>query len=79
MLCVVCSNVVFLVPRFVFPTVLLTCVSCRFATDIVVRSFATTAVDPFPQLLLAPALAIPRALDLAGVWLSVLCVFLSVL
>lgn len=39
---------------------------CSFATDIVVRAFATTAIDPFPQLLLAPALAIPKALDLAG-------------
>jgi hypothetical protein len=40
-----------------------------------VRAFATTAIDPFPQLLLAPALAIPRALDLAGLTIDQIDVF----
>lgn len=34
-----------------------------FPTDIYMVSSAVTAVDPNPQLLLAPALAIPKALD----------------
>lgn len=29
-------------------------------------SFITCAVDPYPQLLIAPAFAIPRALNQAG-------------
>lgn len=53
-----------------------------FPTDIVIKSSAISAglfsieitnsiiVDPFPQLLLAPALAIPKALDDAGLTLD---------
>jgi len=41
-----------------------------YPTDISFKAFATTAIDPFPQLLLAPALAIPRVLDAAGVSLE---------
>lgn len=37
-----------------------------YPTDVVVRSFATTAIEPFPQLLLAPAVAIPEALRRGG-------------
>lgn len=37
-----------------------------FPIDITMVSSATTAVDPFPQLLLAPAIAIPRVLDNAN-------------
>jgi acetyl-CoA acetyltransferase len=42
-----------------------------YSTDIVVRSFATTAIEPFPQLLLAPAVAIPEALKRAGLTVRV--------
>jgi len=41
-----------------------------YPVDIVMRSYVTTAIDPFPQLLLAPAMAIPRALDMAGLKLQ---------
>jgi acetyl-CoA acyltransferase len=41
-----------------------------YPTDITVRSYATTAIDPFPELLLAPTLAIPKALDNAGLTLN---------
>lgn len=34
-----------------------------FPIDVVVKSYAMTGCDPFPQLLLAPAMAIPKALD----------------
>ncbi|KAL0480123.1 acetyl-CoA acyltransferase [Acrasis kona] len=41
-----------------------------YPVDVRVKSYATTACDPFPQLLLAPALAIPKALDDAGITLQ---------
>lgn len=41
-----------------------------YPTDITLKSFANTAIDPFPQLLLAPAIAIPKALDRAGLSLQ---------
>lgn len=41
-----------------------------YPVDIIMRSYVTTAIDPFPQLLLAPAMAIPRALDMAGLRLE---------
>ena len=41
-----------------------------YPTDCVLRAYCVTGVDPFPQLLLAPAYAIPKALDDAGVALS---------
>lgn len=37
-----------------------------YPTDISIASSAMTAIDPNPQLLLAPALAIPKCLDKAG-------------
>ena len=37
-----------------------------YAVDIGVRAYVRAAFEPFPQLLLAPALAIPRALREAG-------------
>lgn len=39
-------------------------------TDIVVRAWENAGVDPWPQLLLAPAVAIPRVLDRAGLTLD---------
>jgi acetyl-CoA acyltransferase len=41
-----------------------------YPIDIVVKSYATTAIDPYPELLLAPTLAIPKALDNAGLTLK---------
>lgn len=41
-----------------------------YPTDIVVRSYVKTAVEPFPQLLIAPAIAISQALDRAGLKLG---------
>jgi acetyl-CoA acyltransferase len=38
-----------------------------YPTNIVIRSYAKTAVEPNPQLLLAPAVAIPLALEKAGI------------
>jgi len=46
-----------------------------YPTDMTVRSYSTTAIDPFPELLLAPALAIPKALDNAGLTLNDIDVF----
>lgn len=46
-----------------------------YPTDMTIRSYATTAIDPFPELLLAPALAIPKALDNAGLKLDDIDVF----
>eukprot|EP00455_Lapot_gusevi_P012938 TRINITY_DN1622_c0_g1_i1.p1 TRINITY_DN1622_c0_g1~~TRINITY_DN1622_c0_g1_i1.p1 ORF type:complete len:489 (-),score=202.78 TRINITY_DN1622_c0_g1_i1:266-1642(-) len=46
-----------------------------YPTDIVVRSFATTAIEPFPQLLMAPAIAIPKALERAGLTLNDIDIF----
>ena len=37
-----------------------------YPTDIVVRSYAKTAMDPHPQLLLAPVIAVYQALQKAG-------------
>eukprot|EP00003_Mantamonas_plastica_P022596 TRINITY_DN3877_c0_g1_i5.p1 TRINITY_DN3877_c0_g1~~TRINITY_DN3877_c0_g1_i5.p1 ORF type:complete len:309 (-),score=125.48 TRINITY_DN3877_c0_g1_i5:738-1664(-) len=37
-----------------------------YPTDIVMKAFVTEAIEPMPQLLLAPAIAIPKALDQAG-------------
>jgi acetyl-CoA acyltransferase len=39
-------------------------------TDIQVKAWQNSAVDPFPQLLIAPAIAIPKCLDRAGLKLS---------
>ena len=41
-----------------------------YPTDIVVRTYVKTAVEPFPQLLIAPAIAISKALDRAGLKLD---------
>lgn len=41
-----------------------------YPTDISFKSFVNVAIDPFPQLLLAPALAIPKALEIAGLSLD---------
>ncbi|KAL9652385.1 hypothetical protein ABK040_012040 [Willaertia magna] len=41
-----------------------------YPTDIKIRHYATTAVDPYPQLLLAPVLAFPKVLDKAGLTLD---------
>lgn len=46
-----------------------------FPTDISLLSSAFTALDPFPQTLLAPTLAIPKALDKAQLKLSDIDVF----
>lgn len=46
-----------------------------YPTDISLRSFVNTAIDPYPQLLLAPAIAIPKALDLAGLTVEDIDVF----
>ena len=40
--------------------------SLGLASDIAMVSFATCAVDPYPQLLIAPAFALPKALKQAG-------------
>jgi len=41
-----------------------------YPTDIIVRSYAKTAIDPHPQLLIAPVVAIYQALQKAGLQLS---------
>jgi acetyl-CoA acyltransferase len=41
-----------------------------YPVDIRVKSYSITGCDPFPQLLLAPALAIPKALDEANMSLQ---------
>jgi len=41
-----------------------------YPVDIRISSYATTAVDPYPQLLLAPVLAFPKVLDHAGITLD---------
>ena len=46
-----------------------------YSADIVVLAYVKTAVDPFPQLLLAPALAIPAALQKSGLALEDIDVF----
>lgn len=44
--------------------------SSGYATDISVVTYVKSAIDPFPQLLLAPAIAIPLALHRAGLQLA---------
>jgi acetyl-CoA acyltransferase len=46
-----------------------------YATDIVIRSYAKSAIDPYPQLLLAPAVAVPQALEKAGLTLADIDIF----
>jgi acetyl-CoA acyltransferase len=46
-----------------------------YPTDIRLCAYVTMAVDPYPQLLLAPALAIPRALHDAGLTLEDIDIF----
>ena len=46
-----------------------------FATDVSIRSFATTAIEPFPQLLIAPVYAIPKALKKAQLTLQDIDIF----
>ena len=46
-----------------------------YSADISFRSYVNTAIDPFPQLLLAPAVAIPRALSRAGLTLDDIDIF----
>jgi acetyl-CoA acyltransferase len=41
-----------------------------YPTDVVVASYAKTSIDPHPQLLLAPAIAVPKALEQAGITLD---------
>ncbi|GAB5354852.1 hypothetical protein AAMO2058_000155000 [Amorphochlora amoebiformis] len=41
-----------------------------YPTDVVCRAYVKTAVEPYPQLLLAPAVAIPRCLEKAGLGLD---------
>lgn len=44
-------------------------------TDIQVKAWHNSAIDPFPQLLLAPAIAIPRCLEKAGLTLDDIDIF----
>jgi len=44
-------------------------------TDIQVKAWHNSAIDPFPQLLLAPAIAIPKVLEKAGLTLNDIDVF----
>jgi acetyl-CoA acyltransferase len=46
-----------------------------YPTDISLKCWVNTAIDPYPQLLLAPALAIPKALDLAGLTINDIDIF----
>ena len=46
-----------------------------YPTDIVCRAYVKTAVEPFPQLLLAPAVAIPKCLEKAGLTLDDIDIF----
>ena len=46
-----------------------------YPTDIIVRSFSTTACEPYPELLIAPAFAIPKALEKARLKLSDIDIF----
>ena len=41
-----------------------------YATDVVVAAYAKTSIEPHPQLLLAPAIAVPKALEQAGLTLD---------
>mmetsp|Transcript_8826 Transcript_8826/g.13172 ORF Transcript_8826/g.13172 Transcript_8826/m.13172 type:complete len:455 (+) Transcript_8826:72-1436(+) len=41
-----------------------------YPTDIVCRAYVKTAVEPYPQLLIAPAIAIPKCLAKAGLTLD---------
>lgn len=46
-----------------------------YPTDIIVRAYAKAAIEPVPALLWAPALAIPKALQKAGLTLDDIDVF----
>lgn len=46
-----------------------------YPTDISIRAYVKTAIEPYPQLLMAPALAIPRCLDKAGLTLDDIDIF----
>lgn len=46
-----------------------------YPADIVVRAYVKTAIEPYPQLLLAPAIAIPKALEKAGLKLEDIDIF----
>ncbi|CEO97951.1 Acetyl-CoA C-acyltransferase [Plasmodiophora brassicae] len=46
-----------------------------FPTDVTVAGFATSAVDPYPELLIAPAIALPRALQHANLSLKDIDIF----
>ena len=46
-----------------------------YSTSITVKSYAKAAIEPYPQLLLAPAIAIPKALAKAGLALEDIDVF----
>ncbi|MFC1816382.1 acetyl-CoA C-acyltransferase [Thermodesulfobacteriota bacterium] len=50
-------------------------VAMNFKPKAVIHSFAYTAQDPLEELLLGPAYAVPRVLDLAGLTLSDIDVF----
>jgi len=41
-----------------------------YPTDVSIKAYIKTAIEPYPQLLLAPAIAIPRCLDKAGLTLD---------
>eukprot|EP01065_Artemidia_motanka_P030700 TRINITY_DN36784_c0_g1_i1.p2 TRINITY_DN36784_c0_g1~~TRINITY_DN36784_c0_g1_i1.p2 ORF type:complete len:438 (+),score=172.14 TRINITY_DN36784_c0_g1_i1:64-1377(+) len=46
-----------------------------YPTDISLNSWELSAIDPYPQLLMAPALAIPKCLDKAGLTVNDIDVF----
>jgi acetyl-CoA acyltransferase len=46
-----------------------------YPIDVSLKCWVNTAIDPYPQLLLAPALAIPRALDIAGLTVDDIDIF----
>eukprot|EP00472_Partenskyella_glossopodia_P001834 CAMPEP_0197514800 /NCGR_PEP_ID=MMETSP1318-20131121/130_1 /TAXON_ID=552666 /ORGANISM="Partenskyella glossopodia, Strain RCC365" /LENGTH=460 /DNA_ID=CAMNT_0043062995 /DNA_START=15 /DNA_END=1397 /DNA_ORIENTATION=- len=46
-----------------------------YPTDVICKAYVKTAVEPFPQLLLAPAVAIPRCLSKAGLTLDDIDIF----
>jgi len=50
-------------------------IAAGYNADVVVSAYVKTAVDPYPQLLLAPALAIPACLEKAGLQLEDIDVF----
>ena len=52
-----------------------TAISLGYAPKVSIRSYTFTAQDPMEELLLGPAYAVPKALDLAGLGLSDIDVF----